>query len=133
MINTIQVEEFLAEDVESYFSVSFGFDSDISKDDVLFIVCGKETESKSYSPQQRGLYFERFDQVYSGYNFAESILVRHHSVEIDFTFGGYAWLQFPTKQIIFDFSNAKGDFSTIRNTFQKMSAIEGIHIISFDS
>lgn len=132
MMSTIQVEEYLAEDVEGYFSVSFGFESEISKDDVLFIVCGKERESEAHLPYQNGLYFERFDQVYSGYNFAESILVRSHSIEVDFTLGGYTGLQFPTKQMSFDFSSAKGDYSTIRDTFEKISELEWINVISFD-
>lgn len=133
MISIISVEEFLAEDVEGYFSVSFGFESEISNDDVLFIVCGKEYENNFQINNQNKLYFERFDQVYSGYNLEESILVKDKFIDIAFTIGGYTQLQFPTKQIRFDFSSAKGDFSSIRNTFEKMSQLEWIKVISFEN
>jgi hypothetical protein len=132
MNNLIHVKEFLAEDGEDYYSVSFGFQSEISENDVLFIVCSKERSSAGNLTDQDGLYFERYDQLYSGYNFAESIVVKNQSVVINFTVGGYTWLQFPANQICFEFSSAKGVFSTIQNTFEKMSKLEWINVINFE-
>ena len=88
MNNLIPVKEFLAEDEDDYFSVSFGFQSEISENDVLFIVCSKERASAGDLTYQDGLYFERYDQLYSGYNFAELIVVKNQLVVINFTAGG---------------------------------------------
>lgn len=64
--------------------VSLGFSSDVCALDVLHVVCGRD-DASSKTPADSGLYFERFDQVFSHSGRATKIIVRPSTIRLAFS------------------------------------------------
>jgi hypothetical protein len=118
-----EVEEMRAEEDEHLLSVSFGFGSQLSEFDVLFIVCGKTADEQDLRRGLDGLYFERFDQLYSCYNAAESISVSEDAVALDLTPEGSRQLGLPAL-VSFDCRSVAAEFRVARKVFGKMAEYE---------
>ncbi|MCP3960936.1 MAG: hypothetical protein GY719_24075 [bacterium] len=72
--------------------VSLGFSSTFEELDVLFIV-GSGDDSGTEGPSE--LYFERYDQAYSGEGLADRVRVSAQGVRIRFNEQGIRTLKFP--------------------------------------
>lgn len=119
----IEVEELRAEEDGSILSVSLGFSSRLSEYDVLFIVCGKTADGQERRRGLGGLYFERFDQLYSYHNAAESISVSEDAVEVALTPEGSRQFRLPAL-VSFDCRSVAAEFRRAREVFEEMAKYE---------
>jgi hypothetical protein len=114
----IRVEEAGSGEDDHTLWVSLGFQSELSEQDVLFIVCGKQIAEQERREEYDGLYFERWDQAYSGYDLAESIIIRPTTVEIGWSKDGSKELEWP-RSVQFDCSSV-GNWAEIQKMLQRM-------------
>jgi hypothetical protein len=100
--------------------IGLHFNSVLSKEDWLLIVCGKEVDDQDKSLGMDSLYFERLDQAYSCYGAAKLIRPALGGVEIHFTSQGSKILEFPA-EVIFDCTDITENWQTTRKTLEKMA------------
>ena len=111
--------------------MSLGFKSGLSEFDVLFVVCGRRLKEQDRARGTSGLYFERFDQLYSCDGAAELISVGSEWVDVDFDAEGGRELKFPAR-VRFDCRSARGNPSELRRVFAAMSVYEWGRVVSVD-
>ena len=118
-MTTIQIEEMAAGEDEITLWVSLGFTSDISPNDVLFIVCAKSISAQLLQHGMDRLYFERFDQGMSCYGGADGIKLGDSKVTVHFTPVGTKRMHF-ADTVCFDLSTAAERFGSVAATLNKM-------------
>lgn len=123
MRQSIEVEEMRSGEDDHVIWVSLGFKSELSADDVLFIVCGKTVDEQDRELGMDGLYFERLDQINSCYNAAERIYVSEGAVELDLTGEGARGLKLP-ELVHFDCDSVASEFRDARKLLKKMTRYE---------
>ena len=111
--------------------VSFGFESELSKNDVLLIVCGKAVDEQDRELGMYGLYFEGSEQTRSCYNAAERITVSESAVDIDLTEEGSRMLEFPG-QVRFICDSVAPEFRKAQRVFEKMMRYEWAKALQYD-
>lgn len=130
MRQNIEIEEMQSGEDDVVLWISFGFRSELSENDILFIVCGKEINEQDKRLGMDEVYFERLDQINSCYNAAERISVSEGAVDIDFTENGCRELKL-SKLVRFDCKSVTSEFSDACIIFRKMIAQEWAKTIQF--
>ena len=115
----VEVEEIRSGEDDAVLWVSLGFESELAKNDVLFIVCGKSVDEQDRELGMDGLYFERFNQINSCYNAAERISVTEDAISISLTEEGRGELKLP-ELVRFGCSLVSTEFREARKVFEKM-------------
>ena len=103
--------------------VSLGFSSPLEKWDVLHVVCAKKVDDQDRDLEMDSIYLERFDQVYSCYQGANSIRVHQHGVDLRLTKHGVKALNFaPHLRLVFP-QHLRGVQKAVR-VFRQMTKYE---------
>lgn len=124
-----EVEEIRSGVADNCLWVSIGFSSELEKLDVLHVVCAMSVEAQDRKLGQNSIYLERFDQAYSCYAGADSILVAPESIEVALNSTGRKNLSFPGKVLFVRSSRLKGWASALR-VFKRMSPQECGRVVS---
>lgn len=109
--------------------VVLGFRSPARPNDTLFIVTAENPDTSD--PDRDLLHFERFDQAYSGYDYATRVSATDEAVEIDLTDEGSRELELPAR-IRFSAANYRVDLSGVVRMLARMREISGARFIEVD-
>ncbi len=125
----LELEEVNAGVSEGSLWVALGFRSPARINDTLFIVTAENPDT---SDSDRDLlYFERFDQAYSGYDYATRVSATEEAVEIDLTDEGSRELELPAR-IRFSAANHRVDLSGVVRMLARMREVSGARFIEVD-
>jgi hypothetical protein len=89
-----ELEEINSGQDDDFLWVMLGFSSTFQQLDTLYIVCPATVTSKDIPTETYGLYYERFDQLYSCYDAADRITITANTVELAFSPEGAKSLNF---------------------------------------
>jgi hypothetical protein len=118
------LEEVMSGVEESCLWVTLGFSSQLEENDVLHVVCATAVDAEDRNGGMADLYLERFDQAYSCYSGAESILVAPSSVEVRLNDKGCEALDFVGGGVSFTVPAGLEGYMQAVEILRRMTALE---------
>lgn len=117
-------------DEEDYLWISLHFESPVSVEDRLHVVCGMSLDEQDRRSGMDKIYLERRDQIQSGYGAASSILVTAEVIQFDFTPEGQRQLGFTSTLRLLWASSLDG-YASARKILARMQTYECGQAIRF--